>query len=431
MRTSVNDIDCSNMTVKEVEKLLQKQVEDYVLTVVKSDGTNEQIKATDIGIEYIGFTELKEALSEQNEYLWPKALFSVNKIKVEVVFEYDKEKLDTVIDKLECMQTENQEKAVSAKVVYKEGQFVIQEEVAGTQIDAEKIKELAQECILSMNPRLYLWETGCYLQPAVTKDSKELIQAKDTANSYLGASIQYAFDDIKMSLEKDDFVSWISVNKKQEVTISSDKVKVFAKSIAKEYNTPNQPAVFTTQEGKTVTVPNAISGRTVDVTGEIKQIVKDIQSGKEVTREPLFSNKGTDSKDKVWKTTYVEVDIKKQHMWFVKDDKVVFECDVVTGKPDESHNTPTGVFTVLEKLRNKTLLGNIMPNGKREYETPVAYWVRVTWSGVGFHDATWQAAFGGERYKQGYGSHGCINMPLDAVAKFYDLVYVGCPIIIH
>ena len=72
-----------------------------------------------------------------------------------------------------------------------------------------------------------------------------------------------------------------------------------------------------------------------------------------------------------------------------------------------------------------------MPNGKREYETPVSYWMRVTWTGIGFHDATWQRAFGGERYKQGYGSHGCINMPLKGVAELYEMVEKGCPVIIH
>ena len=80
----------------------------------------------------------------------------------------------------------------------------------------------------------------------------------------------------------------------------------------------------------------------------------------------------------------------------------------------------------------KVLRGNIVPaTGKPEYVTPVKYWARITWSGVGFHDATWQPAFGGELYKQGYGSHGCINMPLNAVAQFYQMIAVGCPVIVH
>lgn len=82
--------------------------------------------------------------------------------------------------------------------------------------------------------------------------------------------------------------------------------------------------------------------------------------------------------------------------------------------------------------RNKTLVGEKDPEtGKPEYETPVAYWMRVTWSGIGFHDATWQYAFGGTRYADGWGSHGCINMPYNQAAALYDLISVGTPVIVH
>lgn len=431
MRTTVNSIECSNMTVQDVEKLLQEQVEQYVLTIVKSDGSSEQIRATDIDMKYVGYKELETALSKQNPYLWPKALFSKNNIQAEIVYEYDKEKLETVINELECMKAENQVAAVPAKVVYEGNQFVIKEEVSGTQIDVEKFKTLIQESVLAMKPEFYIWESGCYLQPALTKDSPEVIQAKEDANSYLNAEVQFNYDNIQMVLKRDTFASWISVGENMEVTVSANKAKAFAQSLSAKYNTPSKAAIFTKQDGTTVSIPNATPGRTVNVTKETEQIVKEIKAGQKVTREPFFSNKGTDEGIDIWGTTYVEVDLTKQHMWFVKSGKVEFECDVVTGVPNSSRETPTGVYKILEKLRNKTLRGNIMPNGKPEYVTPVAYWARVTWSGIGFHDATWQDAFGGERYKQGFGSHGCINMPLEAVAKFYNLVYVGCPVVIH
>ena len=55
----------------------------------------------------------------------------------------------------------------------------------------------------------------------------------------------------------------------------------------------------------------------------------------------------------------------------------------------------------------------------------------MTWTGIGFHDATWQAAFGGTRYKDGAGSHGCINMPLDQAAALFGMISVGTPVVIH
>ena len=51
--------------------------------------------------------------------------------------------------------------------------------------------------------------------------------------------------------------------------------------------------------------------------------------------------------------------------------------------------------------------------------------------GQGLHDAPWQSAFGGDRYKTGHGSHGCINLPEDQAALIYNTIDGGYPIIIY
>ena len=119
-------------------------------------------------------------------------------------------------------------------------------------------------------------------------------------------------------------------------------------------------------------------------------------------------------------------------MWFFQDGQVALETPVVTGNPNIGNRaTPSGVYSILELMRNKTLKGEIDPaTGEREYETPVSYWMRVTWSGIGFHDATWQPAFGGSLY-QTIGSHGCINMPYGQAQALYGMLAVGTPVIIH
>ena len=45
--------------------------------------------------------------------------------------------------------------------------------------------------------------------------------------------------------------------------------------------------------------------------------------------------------------------------------------------------------------------------------------------------ASWQSAFGGNRYKTGHGSHGCINLPEDQAALIYNTIDGGYPIIIY
>ena len=78
-----------------------------------------------------------------------------------------------------------------------------------------------------------------------------------------------------------------------------------------------------------------------------------------------------------------------------------------------SYATPAGVYSILYTEPDSKLIGEKDPEtGKPVYETYVRYWMPFTYQGHGFHDADWQTAFGGSRY-QSYGSHGCVNMPVD------------------
>jgi len=49
--------------------------------------------------------------------------------------------------------------------------------------------------------------------------------------------------------------------------------------------------------------------------------------------------------------------------------------------------------------------------------------------GIGLHDATWRYQFGGNIYKWN-GSHGCVNMPLNAAKVVYENIDKSMPIIV-
>ena len=428
MRTSVNGIDCTGKTMQEVETIIQKQVEGYVLNIETIQLGTEKIKGTDIDIKYKGYEQIQEAFDEQNSYLWPKALFISNQIKAEIIFEYNKEKLDAAIMALECQKTENQTAPVSATVVYKDNAFVIQEETYGTQLSVEAVKELIYSSVDSMDTDVNLEKSGCYVQPKFTAKSPEVIAAKDTMNQYLNAEITYSLDGKENILKKDTFVSWISVDENMNPVISVEKAKQYASTLANTYNTSDRVGVLTTPTGKQVQIANAILGRQVGVDAESTQLVSDIQSGKKVKRSPVIARQAMADGHFVWGSTYVEVDITEQHMWYFQNGTLVFETDVVTGLKD-SNDTPTGIFSLLEKKPNTTLVGRIV-NGKPLYRTPVSYWMRVTWSGIGFHDASWQPTFGGTRYLTN-GSHGCINMPPAKAGEFYNMIQLGTSVVIH
>lgn len=428
MGTNVNGVDCSEKTLAQVEAMLQKQVEEYALTIQLANGGKEVLEGTDMGIKYGGYKQLKEAFNEQNAYLWPKALFEENNIKAEIVFEYDQEKLNTLIATLECVKPENQVAPVSATVVYKDGTFVIQDEVYGTQLDLTKVNEAIHTKVSAMEQEVNLEECGCYVQPVYKKDSKEVLVAQAELNKYISASITYSLDNIVVVVDKDEIAPWVSVDANMTPVIDTAKVKAFTDTLGKKYNTANRNGVITTPTGKQANVAVAGYGRQVGSQEDCNQLISEIKEGKTVTRSPIISRQATPEGQFAWGTTYVEVDITEQHMWYVVNGQVAFETDVVTGKKGKN-DTPTGTYTILEKIKGKYLRGRLV-NGKPSYVTWVNYWMRVTWSGIGFHDAGWQPTFGGDRYVNN-GSHGCINMPPAKAKEFYGMLSVGCPVVIH
>ncbi len=85
-------------------------------------------------------------------------------------------------------------------------------------------------------------------------------------------------------------------------------------------------------------------------------------------------------------------------------------------------NTPEGIYAMTYKTRNAILRG-------RGYATHVNYWMPFN-KGIGLHDATWRSKFGGEIYARS-GSHGCVNLPLEAAKSIYEYVGKGFPVICH
>ncbi len=121
-------------------------------------------------------------------------------------------------------------------------------------------------------------------------------------------------------------------------------------------------------------------------------------------------------------STYVEISIDKQHMWYYKNGKLIVETDVVTGNADGWHNTPKGFFSMYQRARNTTLSG---PG----YSSFVQYWMAFS-GGCGIHDSSWRSRYGGSIYK-GDGSHGCVNTPIDKVKIIYNNSSYGTPVIVY
>lgn len=433
VNTKINGKTFSGKTASDVEKYLQTNIKDYKLTILENEGRQDVISGSEIGLEYRAGTETEKLLKDQNGFAWPKAFFTENSRKVSVNVSYNDESLNQRISQLSCLQTE-QTPAENAKPEFDGNQYVIKPEVYGNAVDKERLTEQVKVHITEFQPQLDMVETKCYAKPKYVEDSKEVQEACDAMNKYVNASITYPMNE-PVVVDKALISQWLQVDGEMKVSLNTEAMKQWFTAFGDKYDTQGTTRTFTTPAGKSATVTGGTYGWSIDEDTELVNLQNSILNGEVVTREPAYYAGGTAAahSGQDWGNTYAEVDMSAQHMWYVQNGQVVLETDVVTGEPIPSRITPEGVYSLMWKQRDATLVGDIKPEtGKPEYETDVAYWMQVTSSGVGFHDAIWQTAFGGTLYQiPGTGSHGCINMPLDQAGALFNMIEPGTPVIFH
>lgn len=223
-----------------------------------------------------------------------------------------------------------------------------------------------------------------------------------------------------------DLNDCLFVNNNNEITFieDTDIIKKSLKKVLqenlKEYETVGNGIVFNTTNGDSIIVTGGTYGDSVDYNKEIDTILDGLLKMESQSRDEIiyaqqmkydFSNE------------YIEVSINDQHCWHYKDQVLCCESDVVTGLNNGKRNTPTGAYFVCEKVNGKYLTGDT-------WRTWVDKWMRLTWSGIGLHDAKWRKKFGEDIYQHN-GSHGCVNLPINYAYSLYKEIYIGMPVVIY
>ena len=429
INTTINGKDFSGKTVEDVEAYFKEQVQDYQLTLIEMDNATDVIDGSEISLEYEESSEIEDALKAQNPLLWVKAFFSRSSTDVTVSVNYDQAALEEKIQTIQAV-TNEQTEPVSAYPKFDGNSFVVEPEVYGTSVDMDVLSEKITKAVTEFEPSLDLLEEECYKLPKYTSDSPEVQAACDTMNEYCKASVTYTMTE-NVVVDKTLISTWLSYDDNMQVTFNEDAVREWMREFGSTYDTVGTTRTITTPTGKTAEVSGGTYGWSVDEDTETQNLINSIKNGEVVTREPAYAQTAASHSAQDWGTTYLEVDLSTQHMWYIVNGSVALETDVVTGLPTADRQTPAGVYYILYTERNATLKGETDPDtGKPIYETPVAYWMPFTWQGHGFHDATWQPGFGGNLY-QTLGSHGCVNMPLDQAGNLFNMLSAGTPVVIH
>lgn len=421
--TTINSVKISNMTVNQVENAVNEQAETYSLTLEERNDESEQIMGKDIGLHIEFDGELAALLEKQNGFAWPLTLFKSQDLTLNTMTEYDEALLQTQFDKLNCFNEENAIDPVNASLSeYGANGYEIVPESQGTLVKKDKLFEVIEKSILSLEPTISLEKEGCYEEPQITSDSADLKKAMDEMNKVAGAEITYQFGDKTEVLKGDQINKWLSVDDEFNVKLDTDGIKEFVDYIGKTYNTFGKVRTFKTSYGNELQISGGDYGWWLDRATEVSDLTELIKNGEKITREPAYFQTAQQYGDDDIGSTYVEVNLSAQHLFFYKDGSLLVDADIVSGNVSKNYGTPVGTYPIQYTQNNATLVGE-------DYSTPVSYWMPFN-KNIGLHDASWRGSFGKDIYLT-RGSHGCINMPPTAAKTVFENVKRGIPVIVY
>lgn len=419
--TVMSGVDVSELTAEDATDKVSRFVADYLLTIYARDDKKYHIKGPDIGYAYVPNGEIEQILERQDEYDWLNQMKSVQEQEIDLSTTYDPGQLETTLAGLECMQTENMVAPEDAKIEWVDGSYQLIPEVMGSTLDFEKVLELVKEAVADGARELELYDY--YEDPEIRSDDKQLNACMDTIENYFGTSITYTFGEQKpYELTNETIQSWLTVDEEYQVSVDDVKVTNFVQHMASTYNTYGDVREFKTSLGDKIKIGGGDYGWVIDKEKEKAQIYEDLAAGGSIEREPVYQQVAKKYGAYDIGSTYVEIDYTNQHLWYYKKGELIVETDIVSGNLSRDNGSPDGVFKIVYKQRNATLVGE-------DYASAVDYFMPFAYN-VGIHDASWRNRFGEEIYLVS-GSHGCINVPPEVAETIYESIKIGTPVIAY
>lgn len=431
--TTINGIDSSNKTAYEVEQEIAGKKDNYVIQVSARMQEPQTITGKDIDYQYVSSGEILQLLKTQKPWEWIRGFFETKNYMVQEETVFSREKLEEQVSSLNCAKKENQIAPENAYVSFSNSEFTIVPETEGSELNAKEAYQMISGAIdseaadvdLGSNPK-------AYKEADVTRDSSELQNMVNMYNSLAEANITYTFGDEMVTLDGNTIKNWLQFDEKGQLLPDDgafrQHVVDYVAQLAADHDTVGTERQFETTSGRTVYVYGSAYGWKIDQDKEAAQLMQEIQSGTQITREPVYSMRANAHGINDLGDTYIEVDLTEQYMWYYQNGNIIFQSEIVSGLPgDPDRKTPPGIFTLNSKSSPSVLRGEMTANGTYSYEQPVTYWMPFN-GGIGFHDADWQPYFGGDRYLTG-GSHGCINLPPENAGQLYSLIQYDVPII--
>ena len=438
--TVINGLNAEGRTVEEVESWIEEGADrNYTLNIHFPDGSAESITADDIAYAYESDGSVQKIKNAQHPLEWIRGYIYDGYITVPVHMTYDTDLLDLKIASLPELQITDIQEPSDAYMEFRDSSFVIVPDNKGIKLNKDNLVQMIKNAVSDHRTELQLTDadTYVYTSAAVTADDPDLNEQVNTLNSYVGASITYDLPGKETQvLDGSVLIGWLTTDADGKYTkdesVWDEKIRTYVADLAEKIDTIGTVKNFPATGIGDVQVTCMTYGYEVDQESEIAWLTEALAENAVTEHTPVYFSWETSDPDvnNGFGNTYIEIDCSRQHLWAYQDGVVAFETDIISGAMDADRATPSGAFMFVTKESPSVLVGRDA-NGGVMYRTQVSYFMPFNSMAIGIHDATWQPAFGGSMYVQGYGSHGCINVSYSAAETLYNMITFDEPVVVY
>ena len=273
-----------------------------------------------------------------------------------------------------------------------------------------------------------LMEEGCYHDLELTAQMRETLEIWEKLEDFQQCGIVYQMGEEEIPVDASVVCDWIALEDNGrflldgsgQLQLRENAIEEFVAALAAKYDTVGASRQFLSTRGDMVTVEGGLYGNKLDQEAETAYLKEAFETKKSEVHEPVYLQEAWEKGSEDIGSTYIEVDMTDQKMYYYVDGVLTIDTPIVTGNTSRRMGTPSGVNFVYAKQKNRILRGE-------GYASHVDFWMPVK-GNIGIHDAAWRGKFGGTIY-QTNGSHGCINTPRAAMEQLYDMAEVGTPVV--
>ena len=303
----------------------------------------------------------------------------------------------------------------------------------GTALSYDAVIKAVDDAVLALQPTVKLG-ADVLQQPKVLSSDPKLTAAAEQANTMIKADLVLTMAGGTAGEVNADLISqWVRLGDDLSATLDEAALTAWVDELAAACNTVGTQRTYTRPDGKVVTVAGGVYGWSVDRDALLNLVKESVAAGTVQTAEVPCTSVGTGYNGagaQDWGLRYCDIDLAEQYARFYDETgALIWESPIVSGIPDGVHDTSVGVYWLNQKASPSKLIG--YENGKKIYESDVQYWMPFVGNVIGLHDADWQSSFGGTRYRDGAGSHGCVNLPPYKAAELYGIIQSGDVVVSH